>query len=137
MKFFLSIILYFGLQAALFAQVDFSVDSALLAKYSKNEFKIKRSQPLQYKHIVLLKLALGAYKEVLSEQISANCEFMPTCSSFSWLALNEFGVIKALFLTADRLTRCNGNSQPEYFPYLIRSEDAKILDFPYQYKFSK
>ena len=84
-----------------------------------------------------LKMPLAFYKKVLSEQLSANCEFEPSCSSFSWYAMEEFGFLKALLLTADRLTRCNGNAQSETFPYLIKSDDTKILDYPHQYRITK
>ena len=118
--------------------MNYSLDSSLLAAHSENtKLKAMMGQPLHYRHHILLKLFLGFYKGALSAQVSASCEYQPTCSTFSWLALDEFGLCKALFLTADRLTRCNGNSRSETSPYLIRTEDAKILDFPYQYKFTK
>jgi putative component of membrane protein insertase Oxa1/YidC/SpoIIIJ protein YidD len=122
------------------AQVDFPTDSSLLANYGKKNLKpgtATHMQNLHYRHKTVLKLFLGLYKTVLSDQISANCEFVPSCSSFSWLALDEFGFLKALLLTADRLARCNGNAQSEIFSYLVRHDDAKIMDYPYQYKFTE
>ncbi len=140
MKIIFSLLFCFGLLPSIVAQIDFSADSMLLdGYYAKNITyqSVKNNRNLHFRNKTGLKLVLNLYKEALSEQISASCEFSPSCSSFSWLALDEFGVIKALLLTADRLTRCNGNAQTESFPYLIRSDDIKILDNPVQYRINK
>ena len=36
-----------------------------------------------------------------------NCRFIPTCSNYAISVINEFGVVKGLFLTIKRLLRCN------------------------------
>jgi len=125
---------------AAIGQINLAADSLMIEHFlagKEQSYNMQHSLHLQYHQKPVLKLALGFYKKVLSEQISANCEFEPTCSSFSWLALDEFGIIKALLLTADRLTRCNGMAQTEASPYLIRNNDAKIVDYPYQYRITR
>lgn len=47
------------------------------------------------------------YQNVLSPQFSADCLFHPTCSDFSKQAIREYGLAKGVFLSADRITRCN------------------------------
>lgn len=79
---------------------------------------------------------LWIYKKTLSEQISAHCEFDPSCSSFSLQAIHELGNIKGIFLSADRLTRCNGHAFYEAPNYLI-THDAKIYDPPLFYRINK
>lgn len=77
---------------------------------------------------------LFLYKKILSMQISAHCEFEPSCSSFSLRALHELGYLKGIFLTADRLTRCNGSASNETQHYLIIPENGKIKDIPFFYR---
>ena len=72
------------------------------------------------------------YKSILSEQISASCEFETSCSTFSYQSIEEFGFIKGYFLTADRLTRC-GVAFSETPHHLINQTNAKIIDSPAQY----
>ncbi len=50
----------------------------------------------------------GLYKKYISSQDGSNCQFYPSCSHFAKLALKKFPLPIALFLSADRLLRCNG-----------------------------
>src|SRR5437867_3792769 len=56
----------------------------------------------------VLREAMLLYQSTLSEQISSDCDFSPSCSGFSKEAIRTFGLIKGVALSADRLTRCNG-----------------------------
>jgi len=80
-------------------------------------------------------LPLYFYQKVLSEQISAGCEFERTCSNFSMESIREFGFVKGICLTADRLTRCNGQAQVETQSYLINHSNGKVIDEPSMYHF--
>jgi len=80
-------------------------------------------------------LSLYFYQAFLSEQISASCEFDISCSNYSLLAIKEFGLLKGLFLTADRLTRCDGRAQTEMENYLINHLTGKAIDEPSMYRF--
>jgi putative component of membrane protein insertase Oxa1/YidC/SpoIIIJ protein YidD len=51
--------------------------------------------------------SLTVYQKVISPQLSAGCIYETSCSRFSRLAISEFGIIKGIALTTDRLTRCN------------------------------
>ena len=35
------------------------------------------------------------------------CRFIPTCSNYAIMVLNDFGTIKGSFLTIKRIIRCN------------------------------
>jgi uncharacterized protein len=83
----------------------------------------------------LLFLTMYFYQKVLSEQISAGCEFERTCSGFSIAAIHEFGFLKGMCLSADRLTRCNGQAQIESEEYLINHANGKTIDEPFMYRF--
>jgi uncharacterized protein len=47
------------------------------------------------------------YQHVVSPQFSRTCLYESTCSNFSKKAIAEFGLVKGIFLSADRLMRCN------------------------------
>jgi putative component of membrane protein insertase Oxa1/YidC/SpoIIIJ protein YidD len=79
---------------------------------------------------------LWFYKSVVSEQLASECGFVPSCSLFSYQAIHDLGLLKGIFLTADRLTRCNGFPSLETPPYLIDDKNAKVKDIPAFYKFS-
>jgi putative component of membrane protein insertase Oxa1/YidC/SpoIIIJ protein YidD len=52
-------------------------------------------------------LLLTFYQKVASPQLSANCVYEVSCSRHSRLMIAEFGLLKGIALTADRLSRCN------------------------------
>jgi len=37
----------------------------------------------------------------------SKCKFIPTCSNYAIIVLNEFGLIKGLYLATKRIIRCN------------------------------
>jgi uncharacterized protein len=82
-------------------------------------------------------LTMYFYQKVLSEQISAGCEFEVTCSVFSLVSIREFGPLKGICLSADRLTRCNGQAQVETQEYLINHSNGKTIDEPSMYRFKE
>lgn len=82
---------------------------------------------------LLLYLPLYCYQRLVSEQVSASCCFEPSCSAFSVLSIKKLGILKGLFLTADRLTRCNGAADLEAEPYLFDPVKAKVIDEPEMY----
>jgi uncharacterized protein len=51
--------------------------------------------------------ALYVYQNVLSKHISADCLFTPSCSEFSKQAIREFGLLKGIVLSVDRVNKCN------------------------------
>lgn len=82
-------------------------------------------------------LMLSFYQKIISEQISAGCEFDMSCSNFGINSIKEFGVLKGIGLTADRLTRCNGVAQYETENHLINHTSGKVIDEPSMYRFNK
>ena len=77
------------------------------------------------------------YQNALSPQISANCIYETTCSNFSKQSLHEFGLIKGVFLSADRLMRCNKSSEADASPYNYDLNSRKIIDEPLKYRVRK
>jgi putative membrane protein insertion efficiency factor len=74
------------------------------------------------------------YQKAFSPQISAECIYETTCSNFSKKAISEFGLIKGIFLTADRLLRCNQATRANASPFSIIPNSGKIIDEPAKYR---
>lgn len=78
--------------------------------------------------------SLTLYQKVVSPQISAGCLYETSCSRFSRKAIHEFGILKGVALTADRLSRCNrisaaGISRDRF------TAAGKVVDEPSMYRF--
>jgi putative membrane protein insertion efficiency factor len=54
------------------------------------------------------------YKGFVSSQDSQKCVFHPSCSEYGMLAVKQFGALKGMALTFDRLSRCNALSPQKY-----------------------
>ncbi|MDE0016244.1 MAG: membrane protein insertion efficiency factor YidD [Candidatus Poribacteria bacterium] len=65
-----------------------------------------------------LKLAVTGlirlYQKFISSQDSPTCSFSPSCSRFCMACIQEYGVLRGVLLTADRLLRCNGSQSRHY-----------------------
>ena len=65
-----------------------------------------------------LKLAatglIRLYQKFISSQDGPTCNFQPTCSRFGMGCIQEYGMVRGLLLTADRLLRCNGSQLGHY-----------------------
>jgi len=46
------------------------------------------------------------YRRFVSPMLSGRCRFYPTCSEYALEAFEKYRVMKALYLTAKRLLRC-------------------------------
>ncbi len=54
------------------------------------------------------------YQKFVSSQDAPTCNFTPSCSRFGMACIQEFGMLKGILLTADRLLRCNGSKSAHY-----------------------
>lgn len=65
-----------------------------------------------------LKLAatglIRLYQKFISSQDGPTCSFSPSCSRFGMACIQEYGVLRGVLLTADRLLRCNGSQSRHY-----------------------
>ncbi len=84
--------------------------------------------------ILLSAGSLWVYQNVLSPQLSRECPYEITCSNFSKHAIDENGLIKGVFITADRLMRCNPISLADLNEENLDPKTQKIIDFPCWYK---
>jgi putative membrane protein insertion efficiency factor len=66
--------------------------------------------PPKERRNIATSFALGAlrfYKAYLSVLVGGSCRFVPTCSSYSYEAVERFGVARGSWLTLKRLLRCH------------------------------
>ena len=77
--------------------------------------------------------AMFVYQHYISEQWAAECQFSRSCSNFSKGAIKEYGLLKGIFLSADRLTRCNANAGTMALPLNIDHQTGKVIDEPKSY----
>jgi len=79
------------------------------------------------------RILFSFYRNVLSEQISADCAFDLSCSRFSIKAIKSYGILKGGLLTTDRLTRCHNLVSEETLPLYFNNTSGKVIDEPYMY----
>lgn len=68
------------------------------------------------------------YKVLLSSQDGEVCEFELSCSSYSRDCFKKYSFFKAIFLTFDRLNRCNGGGSHKR--NYQTNELGKLIDYP-------
>ena len=52
-------------------------------------------------------LALGCYKAYFSVLFAGSCRYEPTCSRYTYEAVERFGVLRGIWLGTKRLLRCH------------------------------
>ena len=55
----------------------------------------------------LVTLPIRLYQRLISPLMRPRCKYVPSCSEYARMAINEFGVLKGLVLAGWRLLRCN------------------------------
>ena len=53
--------------------------------------------------IVLIKF----YQSLISPLLGSNCRFQPTCSEYCMNSLQNWGLIKGLYLSVKRIVKCH------------------------------
>ena len=71
------------------------------------------------------------YQKFVSDQFQPLCVFHPSCSNFCSESIHEYGLLKAVLLTGDRLNRC---SSINYFFYKRPKIKNLLDDNIYYYK---
>jgi len=74
--------------------------------------KIKIKNPF----VLLLILPIKIYQYFISPLILNNCRFSPTCSNYCIKSLEKFGLIKGLFYSFLRITKCHPLGKTGYDP---------------------
>ena len=67
---------------------------------------------LIYPFIIIIKF----YQSFISPLIGSNCRYTPTCSTYSIDSLKKYGLIKGMFLSIKRISKCNSLFKGGYDP---------------------
>ena len=71
---------------------------------------------------------LWAYQALISPQLSAGCIYSPSCSSYSKNLIQEYGILRGIIFTADRVSRCNRLALHDYPPWEIDFQISKVRE---------
>ena len=72
---------------------------------------------------ILLK-TINLYQIVLSPIMGPACRFTPTCSEYTKIAVNRFGVMRGLWMGLRRIIRCNPLGGCGHDPVPEENEDG-------------
>jgi uncharacterized protein len=129
-----------ALDRQLLADRDFQ-NSAAFAQYrrpgnSDRAVQYRRQTWLaKYNPVSLaLKGALLGYQRLMSQQLARSCPYQLTCSNFSKQAIEEYGIVKGVFLSADRIMRCNRIGLLDVPQMDISPTDGTIIDSLSRYR---
>ncbi|KUO76316.1 MAG: hypothetical protein APF77_20065 [Clostridia bacterium BRH_c25] len=67
-------------------------------------------------------IIIRAYQILISPWSRGKCRFIPTCSNYAIEAINRYGVIYGIFLSAGRILRCNPFNPGGYDPVPEKKE---------------
>lgn len=117
------------LSFAVMAQAqDFRADLALVKAEALSDHKEEHNE----KKNSFFKGILKIYSNHISDQIINDCIYEESCSTFSQGAIREYGMLKGVMLSMDRMMRCNRMSQSSTLPVRF-NEVGKISDHWYNY----
>lgn len=68
------------------------------------------------------------YQKAISPQLQSDCPYEVSCSAFSKVAIGEFGLVKGVAMTADRLTRCTEFTKIDILPSQVNMRTGRIID---------
>jgi uncharacterized protein len=77
---------------------------------------------------------LFLYQQLFSVQISASCLYHTSCSEFSKHLIKDYGIVKGIPLSADRLSRCNRIASTDIHPLKIDEHSHKVIESTNIYK---
>lgn len=78
------------------------------------------------KKIILLLIKF--YQKYISIFLGKNCRFYPTCSAYTYEAIEKFGVIKGIYLGVKRILKCHPFHPGGYDPVPEKKEKNKRKD---------
>lgn len=71
---------------------------------------------------------MAVYQRFISPQLPSECLYHPSCSAFSINLIREYGLIKGVAATSDRLMRCNRVAAIDVHPMHIREDSGKAVE---------
>lgn len=77
---------------------------------------------------IVLGSLMWTYQKVISPQFSSSCLYSPSCSAYSMDLISDYGIIRGVILTTDRLMRCNRLALMDYRSWEVDSRIGKIIE---------
>lgn len=115
-----------------FGQVKEDLD--FIMKFNNIKEVSEKVSTFKFQEVSEAKLALISlirfYQTFISSQDVSVCNFTLSCSRFSVLSIQRYGIFFGLLMTSDRLQRCNGLGR-KYYP--IDSKTGLAIDYPIDY----
>lgn len=74
--------------------------------------------------IIILGL-ITFYRKYISKFLGKNCRFYPTCSEYTYQAIEKHGTIIGLYLGIKRILKCHPFSQGGYDPVPPKKKNSK------------
>ena len=65
------------------------------------------------------KIALGLikmYQSTISKVLPSSCRYTPTCSEYTFEAINRYGIFKGIWMGTKRIARCHPWHEGGYDP---------------------
>lgn len=146
MKSYILLVLLLSASHIGFSQLQLQADEVIQIKsvdFHESKFdarhpkflKVGKNPILNYNPITLFfGSALYFYQKAISPQLQSHCPYEISCSAFSMATIQEFGLVKGIALSADRLTRCTQFSTLDLMPSQINQNTGAIIDDPSKYR---
>jgi uncharacterized protein len=80
--------------------------SAASASRVNDPHTVGEKTPAPHAAVNAALFAIRFYKSYLSFLFAGNCRFEPSCSNFTYEAIQRFGVVRGTWLGIKRLARC-------------------------------
>jgi putative component of membrane protein insertase Oxa1/YidC/SpoIIIJ protein YidD len=135
MRTLISTFIFIFSTAFLFAQKSGDVDLLLNADFNKeraerevrygfseNPSKMSLYNPVYH----ILSGSMWIYQKYISPQLASDCAFNPSCSAYSKQLIGNFGLVKGVIFSADRLMRCNRIALTGLPPDVFNTPDGRI-----------
>ncbi len=68
------------------------------------------------------------YQQYVSPQLPSECLFEHSCSNFSKSLIAEYGLIRGIPFTADRLMRCNRIAATDIHPLFVGASTNRVME---------
>ncbi|QNM14861.1 MULTISPECIES: membrane protein insertion efficiency factor YidD [Fusobacterium] len=73
----------------------------------------------------IILLLIRFYQKYISIFLGKNCRFYPTCSAYTYEAIERFGVVKGVYLGVKRILKCHPFHPGGYDPVPEKKEKKK------------
>lgn len=89
-----------------------------MIKYLVNQIFLKVNLNLKKSILIIIRI----YQKLISPFLGKNCRFYPTCSNYTYQAIEEHGIIKGSYLGIKRILKCHPFNEGGYDPVPKKKE---------------